>query len=215
MSKGQPIRNKSKVKASILSVSNILLPSDFVRYLKLEDPQEDEIIKYDGTNWVNSASSSGATKITDLTDVFPYNVETAKSGEILVWNGELQAWFKSNPIGIQKTYQFPAVNDTGIVCSKIGPGIYTMTWPSTISSYLHNMSLTVEQNTGYESSNIITVGYRVSTSTNSFEILVRNDGSFYDNRVSFVVFRYSRVAASGLIREDGIIQFMTYNEGLV
>ena len=215
MSKGQPVRNKSKVKASILSVSNILLPDNFTRYLKLEDPQEDEIIKYDGTNWVNSASGSGATKITDLTDVISYDVNTAKSGELLVWNGEVQGWFKSNPIGIQKTYQFPAVNDTGIVCSKIGTGIYTMTWPSTISSYLHNVSLTAEQTVGYDSSNVITVGYRVSTSTNSFEFMVRNNGSFYDNRISFVIFRYSRVAASGLIREDGIIQFMTYNEGLV
>ena len=54
-------------------------------------PTTDQVLKYDGTNWVNSTAPAGATDLDGLTDVY---VPSPSSNQLLKYNGSV--WVSSN-----------------------------------------------------------------------------------------------------------------------
>lgn len=214
MSKGQPIRNKSKIKASILSASNFLLPTDFTRYLKLDDPQEDQIIKYNGTNWINSAQEAVPTTLGDLTDVNVTDPPADFDFLTFAADGESGEWYPSNPFGVPKFYNSPSVNNTGIVSSNVSPGVYNLTWPRSVYNNGYTIHLTVEMRDIFETPTIVTTGFRVLNSS-TFQIYTINDAQFENNYFTFSVMKFGKLAAHGTVADDGTLLSLTYNDGVL
>lgn len=57
--------------------------------VSLSSPSSGQILKYDGTDWVNANESTGVTELEDLTDV---NITSATDGQILKYDGATSKW---------------------------------------------------------------------------------------------------------------------------
>ena len=167
------INNESLLGSGNISISGTAGPLDDLTDVVITSPSTGQVLKYNGTNWINDTVSGGsAGTLDDLTDVV---ITSPSTGQVLKYNGT--NWINDTDSGIALTnLSVTDAGGDGSLSYNNTTGVFTYTGPSATEVRAH---FTAGQNISIVSgkinvTDVITIGG--GTITGTLEVNTNSSG---------------------------------------
>jgi hypothetical protein len=128
------INNESLLGSGNISISGTAGPLDDLTDVVITSPSTGQVLKYNGTNWINDTVSGGsAGTLDDLTDVV---ITSPSTGQVLKYNGT--NWINDTDSGIALTnLSVTDAGGDGSLSYNNTTGVFTYTGPSATEVRAH------------------------------------------------------------------------------
>ena len=142
------------------------LGTGFVKDVTITSPATNQILKWNGTAWVNAAAPTGVTTLANLTDV-DFEGNSPATGNILRWNNGIGAWTLStdNTDDTVQWSEISAIIGTTSTTVAVGNHTHTNIVSGTASATMSTSAITVDDTANENASIVLRAGGGGNSST--------------------------------------------------